>query len=411
MNLKIPRGSTYHKITEEIKDLYFSIFSDLNNQKIINQFEEKFATYNGSKYSVTFPFARTAFHYAIRSLNIERNSEVIMSPITIKPILDVVILNGLKPVFVDLNKNDLSYDVVDLKKKITPNTKLILITYLFGIVPNLSKFNKDEFKINNLKIIEDFSQCLNGKYEGKKTGNFSDISIYSCSSIKTLDTYGGGVAFTNNKDNFKLLKEFQKDLKSPKRFFLVKKILINLVRTVLTNLTIFNFLTYYILRFINIFSKNTKMLGERDKRPIKNLPVSWFQKYTSFQAQKGIQSLQNIEISDNIRKKFSEKYIKGLKNFFNFPLGFDKSQNIYWQFLVYVKDPNELKNKLLKKGIDTSSTSLEKLNKLSKYGFNFQLHNVDEIYNNSLFLPCFSKLKEKHIDKIIYEITKIKEQQ
>ena len=64
MNLKIPRGSTYHKITEEIKDLYFSIFSDLNNQKIINQFEEKFANYNGSKYSVTFPFARTAFHFA-----------------------------------------------------------------------------------------------------------------------------------------------------------------------------------------------------------------------------------------------------------------------------------------------------------------------------------------------------------
>ena len=153
------------------------------------------------------------------------------------------------------------------------------------------------------------------------------------------------------------------------------------------------------------------MLGERDKRPIKNLPVSWFQKYTSFQAQKGIQSLKNIEISDNIRKKFSEKYIKGLKNFFNFPIGFDKSQNIFWQFLIYVKDPKELKNKLLKKGIDTSSTSLEKLNKLPKYGFNFQLNNVDEIYNNSLFLPCFSKLKEKHIDKIIYEITKIKEQQ
>ena len=48
------------------------------------------------------------------------------------------------------------------------------------------------------------------------------------------------------------------------------------------------------------------MLGERDKRPIKNLPVSWFQKYTSFQAQKGIQSLQNIEISDNIRKNFQK---------------------------------------------------------------------------------------------------------
>ena len=45
MKLKIPRGSTYHKITEEIKDLYFSIFSDLNNQKVINQFIDFCKTY------------------------------------------------------------------------------------------------------------------------------------------------------------------------------------------------------------------------------------------------------------------------------------------------------------------------------------------------------------------------------
>ena len=285
----------------------------------------------------------------------------------------------------------------------------MLITYLFGVVPNWNELNKNGVKINDLKIIEDFSQCLNGKFEGKKTGNFSDISIYSCSSIKTLDTYGGGVAFTNERKNFELLKNYQKKLKGPKRFFLIKKILINILRTVMTNIIVFNYFTYYILKFINIFSQNTKMLGDRGKSPIKSFPNFWFQKYTSFQAKKGIQSLNNIDKSDDIRKKFSEKYIKNLEKLFNFPLGFNKTQNVYWQFLIYIKNPKEFKNKLLKNGIDSSTTSLEQLNKLSKYGFNFQLKNVDEIYNRSLFLPCFSKLKEKHIDKVIYEIKRLKE--
>lgn len=405
--MKIPRGSTYHNISEGLKDLFTSTYSNLNNIKIIEDFENKFAFYNESKHSVAFPFARTALNFAIKTLNIEKNSEIIMSPITIKAMLDVVISNGLKPIFVDLDKNDLTYDISDLKKKITPNTRLILITYLFGIVPNLKKF--EIIKNKKIRVIEDFSQCLNGKFNRKKTGNYSDIAIYSCSSIKTLDTYGGGLAVTNNKDFYLHLKKFQNTLDKPKRLFLIKKILINLIRTILTNMVIFNYFTFYLIKYLNQFNKNYKMLGDRDKSPIKKMPVDWFRSYTSFQANKGILFLKKINESDKIRKNLSKKYIDELKNIITFPLGFNQDQNVYWQFLVYLNDPKIIRDKLLKKGIDTSSTSLEQLNKLSKYGFDFNLKNVNQIYNKTLFLPCFSKLNVSNINKVIFEIINLKE--
>ena len=81
------------------------------------------------------------------------------------------------------------------------NTKACIITYLFGIVPNMDEILA--FKNDDIKIIEDFSQCLNGKFKQQKIGTFSDISIYSCSSIKTIDTFGGGLLLTNNDIYFK----------------------------------------------------------------------------------------------------------------------------------------------------------------------------------------------------------------
>ena len=48
-------------------------------------------------------------------------------------------------------------------------------------------------KVRKVYMLEDFSQCLDGMYNGLKVGRFGDIGIYSASSIKTLDTFGGGL--------------------------------------------------------------------------------------------------------------------------------------------------------------------------------------------------------------------------
>ena len=65
------------------------------------------------------------------------------------------------------------------------------------MVPNLNELIKFCNK-NKLFVIEDFSQCLNGKFENKKVGTFGDIGVYSSSKTKTLDVYGGGLCVTNN---------------------------------------------------------------------------------------------------------------------------------------------------------------------------------------------------------------------
>ena len=85
------------------------------------------------------PLARTAVFLTLKSLNLPKNSEVIMPPITIKPMLDVALELGLKPVFVDIDKKNLNFEIKDLKNKISQNTRAVLLTHLWGISADLNE--------------------------------------------------------------------------------------------------------------------------------------------------------------------------------------------------------------------------------------------------------------------------------
>ena len=88
---KAPRGSLSNKIFYECYFFIKSIFCGLNNKIKINNFENNFSKLIGLKHCIALPFARTALYYAIKSMKLPKGSEVIMSPITIKPMIDIVI--------------------------------------------------------------------------------------------------------------------------------------------------------------------------------------------------------------------------------------------------------------------------------------------------------------------------------
>ena len=293
--LPIPRGTLYHSITYELKCLFSSFFSKLNEKKIIYEFESEFAKYNGSKFCKAFPFARTAIYHSLKYKNFPKGSEVIMPPISIKGILDVVLELGLVPVFVDIDPKNLCFEESSLKEKINKNTKAIVITYLYGIVPNVKKIIKI-CKKNNLFIIEDFSHNLNSQFESKKIGTFGDVGVYSSSSIKTLDTFGGGLAITDDNNIYEYFNKVIKNFKTPPRIIVIKKIIINLVRNFATNRMLFFMFTFPIIKILKkIYPDDIlKYSGTRDISPVESLEPEIFYAYTSFQAKVGLTLLKSV---------------------------------------------------------------------------------------------------------------------
>lgn len=403
----IQRGIIYQTIYDNLNDLINAIFTNNNDHNLVGKFEKKFSEYTDKKYCVAFPFARTALYYYLKLLNLPKNSEIIMPPIHIKAFLDIVLHLNLKPIFVDIDLNTLSYDLDDLKNKITSSTKVILVTYLYGIVANIDELLKIS-KDKNLSLIEDFSHCLNAKLNDKKLGSFGNIGIYSSSSIKTLDTYGGGQLVTDDSKLYLQLKSIQKKLSTKNKFQLSCKILLNLFRNILTNKIFFSIITFRIIIFLSIFNPQLlqRQIGQRKTTPIKSLPSKWFVKYSSVQAKAGLRFIKNIHFNDQKRITNVNHIIQSVNNL-KYPIGVKDSQNVYWQFLTYHDNPSKIMSQLRKNKIDSTQTSLLLLSSLKKYNFDINLNNAKYIYAKGVFIPSFSSLKKTDLTYIVNSLTKI----
>lgn len=402
LKLSIPRGIIYHSLFEDVKWLICAFFSRLDEKITVQAFEQAFSNLMKVKHAVAFPFARTAIYFALKHQNFGKGAEIIMPPITIKGILDVVLQLGLKPVFVDLDPDTLCFDEEKFNQAITPNTKAVLFTYLFGIVPNLDALMTIS-KNHQLFVMEDFSQCLNGEFNQQKLGTFGDVGIYSASSIKTLDTYGGGMLITNNDAIYAAMLREQSTLKIAERSILISKIITDLIRNLATNRFIFSIAVIHLLKILNRISPDSlvKQTGDRQKSMISKMPEEWFQAFTSLQAKVGLsiiprlkhQDAQRIANVDQLKSNINPEAII-------FPKGANGGKNVYWQLIGYIKKHQDVQRKLQKFGVDTARSSLLQISDLKDYPYQGHTPNATQLYQTGYFVPSYPSLSQSDLQRV-----------
>tara|TARA_B100000963_G_C22635965_1_gene677627 strand:- start:1433 stop:2524 length:1092 start_codon:yes stop_codon:yes gene_type:complete len=168
--------------------------------------EKKLSNYIGSKYCISCANGTDALTIALLALDLKKNSEVLIPAFNYISSSEVCLLLGYKPVFVDVN-NRYQIDIIDLEKKISSKTKVIIPTSLFGRCCDYKNILKIAKK-NNLFVIEDGAQSFGAKNsDDKRSCNVFDISCTSFFPTKPLGCYGdGGAIFTNNKKLFNSMK-------------------------------------------------------------------------------------------------------------------------------------------------------------------------------------------------------------
>lgn len=403
---KIPRGVIYHSVGQSLRYLLKSLLLPLDDREKVAQLERAFASYCGRKHCVAFPFARTAIHFSLKNLKLPPGSEILMPPITIKGIVDAVVDLGLLPVYVDSDPETACFQMEDLKAKLGPQVKAALITTLFGLVPDLDAMVK-LLKERGIFVIEDFSQCLNGRFGGRRVDAFGDVGIYSSSSIKTMDTLGGGLAVTDDEGIARGLREAQQGLAPPTRKFLVQKAWTNLVRNLATSQPFFSLLTFPFLQVIRWLSPESalKQTGHRNKQRVAKLPALWFRRYTSVQAAIGLENMPWVSKGDEIRVANVE-FIKRESGVKAFPRTTPTSGNVYWQLILPVPDARQAQAFFATQGIDTATSSLELVSALKDYPNRADLPKAGELYRNGIFIPCFPNLTRNEMRRIASALKK-----
>ena len=404
----ISRGRISHPLAREFMWLLQSIFAPLNDRSKIEKFEVIFAKSVGRQYCTAFPLARIGIHSILKSLILPKGTKILMPTVSIKGILDVVLDLGLEPIFVDLELETFNWNENQLNKILTKKPKVAILTYLFGRVPNLN-FILKKLKDENIFVIEDFSQAWNATHNDCKVGQFGDVSIYSTSSLKSIDTFGGGLVLTDNAKFNKKLKHIQDNLAKPRRLKLIKKITVSLLKNLLTQPFVFTSLVFPVIKYNS--SRNNKFerfVGNRDQNPISTLPNDWFCKYTSFQANIGLYMIKHAEKTDPKRILIGEKYLKQSNSIQDVNKLKSFGQSVYWQYIVIVDNYSSFKVELQREGIDTGLTSLVNLSELPSYRILNGFPNAAKLYYNGAYIPCFAQLTIRDIERVLSALTKLK---
>ena len=191
-----------YKLVPNKKKIFYTINNLIKNSKFIggkevSNFEKNFAKYVGSKYSVSLGNGTDALEIAVKSLNLKKNSEVIIPVNTWISTAEAVLNNNLKVVFCDINLDDYSMCLQDLNRKINNKTKLIMPVHLYGYPTDVNRIKKIIGK-KNIKIIEDCAQAHGTKIKNRHVGTFGDIGTFSFFPGKNLGGFGDGGAITTN---------------------------------------------------------------------------------------------------------------------------------------------------------------------------------------------------------------------
>ena len=181
----------------------------LTQSKKVKEFERNWSKWVGVKYSVFVNSGSSANFLTISLLNIlnknKNKNEIIVPSLTWVSDINSVIMNGFKPVFVDINFSNLSMNIDEVIKKISKKTLAVFITHAQGF-NGLNKKLLTILKKKKIHLIEDVCESHGATYNKKKLGSFGLISNFSFYYAHHLTTIEGGMVCTNNKKIYEIAK-------------------------------------------------------------------------------------------------------------------------------------------------------------------------------------------------------------
>src|SRR5437764_4446174 len=163
----------------------------------IKRFEGQLAEFHAMSHAISASFGRMAFYYILRALDLPADAEIIFPALTCWVVPGMARRAGLKPVFVDVDPRTFNIDSSRIEAAITKRTRAIVPTHLYGQPCAMTEIMRIAEK-HNLIVIEDCAQAAGARYRGRRVGTFGNASFFSFQMLKGINTYGGGMALTND---------------------------------------------------------------------------------------------------------------------------------------------------------------------------------------------------------------------
>jgi perosamine synthetase len=313
----------------------------LSMGKNVDEFENLFSKYTGTKGAVATNSCTSALEIALMSIGISHGDEVIIPVQTFIATGSAVLRVGGVPVFCDVNHNYL-LDFKSLKDAITKSTKAVILVHFSGLLHEEINEIKNYLEERNIYLIEDAAHAPGASINNKKAGTFGDLSCFSFFSTKNMTTGEGGMITSDNSDLLKKCSSIRN-------------------RGIDTD---------------NEFESFIRLGGNY--------------RMTEFQALLGKVQLNRLDEINHKRNEIANIYIKNLNSCFEkglieYPIVKDGIYHSYWRFWIRLKEG--IDRKCIKDSLKNESIS-------SDWAYDPLLHLQPLFKDNSNKSNSFSKSEE-----------------
>lgn len=327
--------------------------------KFINEFETGFAKYIGTKYALSSSNGTTALHLAFAGLGLTKGDEVIVPDFTFIASANAITYTGAKPIFADVEMTTWNIDPLEVEKKISKRTKVILVVHIYGHPAQMEKIIKIANKYK-LFIVEDSAESLGSEINlngWKRLGSIGKVGTFSFFGNKTITTGEGGMVVTNSKELYEKMKIFRDHGQDPKKRY-----------------------------FYNVVGFNYRL--------------------TNLQAAIGLAQLEKINGFVQKKKAIGKEYNKLLKNIPGITLPPSQSwgRSSYWMYSILVDKPYSLTRddliEILAKESIESRPFFYPIHNLPIYKEEGSFNNSTYLHKHGLSLPSSVNLSSKDIKRI-----------
>lgn len=180
--------------------------------KHVAEYEQRFAEFFGSKYTVMVSSGSAAnllmiaslFYTKNKALKLKRGDEVIVPVVSWSTTYFPLQQYGLKVKFVDIDQETLNIDLQQLANAITDKTRVILAVNLLGNPNDFKAINK-LIAEKDIFLLEDNCESMGAMLDGKQTGTFGVMGTFSSFFSHHISTMEGGCVVTDDEELYHIL--------------------------------------------------------------------------------------------------------------------------------------------------------------------------------------------------------------
>ncbi|MDE7272251.1 MAG: aminotransferase class I/II-fold pyridoxal phosphate-dependent enzyme [Lachnospiraceae bacterium] len=160
----------------------------------VNNFETELATYTKCGYAAALSAGTAAIHLGLKLFGVGQGDVVFVSALTFSASCNPIVYEKATPVFIDAEPDTWNLSPRALEKAFEkyPNPKAVIVVHLYGTPAKMDEIMQI-CEAHNVPILEDAAESLGSTYDGKHTGTFGRIGIYSFNGNKIITTSGGGM--------------------------------------------------------------------------------------------------------------------------------------------------------------------------------------------------------------------------